>query len=364
MALTIVSISHIASTGNTVTFEDKSCKIKNKSGKVIGNILASTNGLYKVEHSHMASSAGKQIEHTDIFTLHQRLGHISANAICSLICNNAIQGIQLLDEGFPIICNSCEYAKLTCKAIRNERDAPPAKYFGTEVHSDLWGPSPVTSLGGRHYYVTFTDDATHFTHVDILCTKDQMLSAYRAFAAWAHTQHGAKIKALCSDHGSEYTSCEFTQFLQEEGTERHLTMHNTLQHNGIAESLNHRLLEHVWAILHHSGLPKTLWAEALQFTVWLKNCTSTQALGNNTTPYKELYGDKPNLSGVPEWGQLVWVHSGTGSKLDACGIEACWVGYDADSTHAHCIYWLNKNSVSVECNIKFTSLTVTIYTGP
>jgi len=59
MALTIVSISHIASIGNTVTFEDKSCKIKNKSGKVIGNIPASTNGLYKVEHSHMASSAGE-----------------------------------------------------------------------------------------------------------------------------------------------------------------------------------------------------------------------------------------------------------------------------------------------------------------
>ncbi len=92
------------------------------------------------------------------------------------------------------------------------------------------------------------------------------------------------------------------------------------------------------AILHHSGLPKTLWAEALQFTVWLKNHTSTQALGNNTTPYEKLYGDKPNLSGIPKWGQLVWVHSGTGSKLDVHRIEVCWVGYDADSTHAHHVY--------------------------
>src|SRR6266702_4272133 len=221
MALTIVSIGCIASTGNTVTFEDKSCKIKNKLGKVIGNIPASTNGLYKVKHSYMASSAGERIEHADIFTLHRRLGHISADAICSLIRNNAIQGIQLLDEGFPIICDSCKYAKLTCKAIRSKRDAPPAKYFGTEVHSDLWGPSPVTSLGGRRYYVTFTDDATRFTRVDILRTKDQTLSAYRAFAAWACTQHGTKIKALRSDHGGEYTSCEFTQFLQEEVLRSH-----------------------------------------------------------------------------------------------------------------------------------------------
>ena len=36
------------------------------------------------------------------------------------------------------------------------------------------------------------------------------------------------------------------------------------------ESLNRRLLERVWAILHHnhSNLPETLWGEAIQFAVW------------------------------------------------------------------------------------------------
>ncbi|PKI61833.1 hypothetical protein CRG98_017731 [Punica granatum] len=28
------------------------------------------------------------------------------------------------------------------------------------VHSDLWGPAPVTSLGGASYYMTFIDDST------------------------------------------------------------------------------------------------------------------------------------------------------------------------------------------------------------
>jgi hypothetical protein len=36
------------------------------------------------------------------------------------------------------------------------------------------------------------------------------------------------------------------------------------------------------------------------------------------------------------------------------------VGYNADSTHAHRIYWPEKNSVSIECNVKFTSTAVTI----
>jgi hypothetical protein len=240
--------------------------------------------------------------------------------------------------------------------------APPAQEFGAEVHSGLWGPSPTASLGRRLYYVMFTDNFTRYTCIDILRTKDQTLGAYKAFAALARTQHGAKIKTLRSDRGGEYTGRAFTQFLQEEGTERRLTTHDTLQHNRIAESLNRRLLERVWAILHHSDLLKNLWAEALHFAVWLKNHTSTRALGNNTTPYEKLYGNKLNLSGVPEWGQPIWVHSGTGSKLDTCGIEACWVGYDAESTHAHCVYWPHKNSVTVERNIKFGSPTFTIHT--
>ena len=28
------------------------------------------------------------------------------------------------------------------------------------VHTDVWGPTQVSSLGGSHYYVTFIDDAT------------------------------------------------------------------------------------------------------------------------------------------------------------------------------------------------------------
>ena len=211
---------------------------------------------------------------------------------------------------------------MTRKSIKSEQSAPPAKHFRDEIHTNLWGPSRTPSLRGRNYYVTFTDDHTRYTRIDILQSKDKTLSAYRDFASWAQTQHRVKIKALRSDHSGKYTGRTFTQFLREQGTERRLTTHNTPQHNGVAESLNHRLLEQVRALLHHSGLPKTLWAKALHFAVWLKNRTSTRALGNRTTPFEKLTGTKPNLSGVPEWGQIVWVHSGTGSKLDAHGLEA------------------------------------------
>ena len=93
-------------------------------------------------------------------------------------------------------------------------------------------------------------------------------------------------------------------------------------------------MEHVHALLIQADLPKFLWAEAVQFVVWLKNCSLTQAIGN-ITPYERLTGQKPNLAGVPEWGQCMWVHNDSGTKLDEHASAAQWVGYDADSIHAH-----------------------------
>src|SRR6266849_7061538 len=90
---------------------------------------------------------------------------------------------------------------------------------------------------------------------------------------------------------------------------------------------------------------------------------STKALGS-MTPYEKLYGEKPNLANVPEWGQQVWVYNPAGSKLDARALQAQWVGYNADSTHAHCIYWPGKNSISVERNVKFVLPTIVINTQP
>ena len=41
------------------------------------------------------------------------------------------------------------------------------------MHTDVWGPSQVSSLGGSHYYVTFIDDATRKTWV--YCIKKNIM---------------------------------------------------------------------------------------------------------------------------------------------------------------------------------------------
>ncbi len=103
--------------------------------------------------------------------------------------------------------------------------------------------------------------------------------------------------------------------------------------------------------MHQASLLRKLWAEAIHYVAWLKNWLPTKVLGN-TTPYERLYGSKPHLAGLPEWGQWVWVHNPSGSKLDTRATQACWVGYNGESTHAHCIYVFTDISIQPDTTLE------------
>jgi hypothetical protein len=70
----------------------------------------------------------------------------------------------------------------------------------------------------------------------------------------------------------------------------------------------------VHALLHASGLPKSLWGEAACHIIWLLNRTTTKAI-SGATPYEAVFKKKPSLSDLQEWGEKVWVHIEGGDKL-------------------------------------------------
>ena len=74
---------------------------------------------------------------------------------------------------------------------------------------------------------------------------------------------GEKIKTLCSDNGSEYTSKEFEDYLKKNGICNERPVPKTPEQNGVAERMNQTLVETVRAMLSDSKLPKKFWTEAL-----------------------------------------------------------------------------------------------------
>jgi hypothetical protein len=82
-------------------------------------------------------------------------------------------------------------------------------------------------------------------------------------------------------------------------------------------------------------MPKILWAEALNYATWLKNCLPSHATPGKT-PYELVNKSKPNLTLAHEFGTLVYVHITTGGKLEAKVEEATFVGVDQESK-GYCI---------------------------
>jgi hypothetical protein len=101
-------------------------------------------------------------------------------------------------------------------------------------------------------------------------------------------------------------------------------------------------------------MPMFLWAEAIQYSTWLKNQFPSRAMPGYM-PHTLIYKMKPNLANVHEFRSKVYVHTMDGRKLEARASEAIFVGIDKQSK-AYWVYWANQCSVSVKRNVTFAPL--------
>jgi hypothetical protein len=67
------------------------------------------------------------------------------------------------------------------------------------------------------------------------------------------------------------------------------------------------------------------------------------------TPYEAAFGKKPDLRGVREWGEKVWVRIEGGNKLGGRVREGRWLGIDDESKGAR-VYWRDTKTITVERN--------------
>ena len=86
------------------------------------------------------------------------------------------------------------------------------------VHSDIWGPAPVTSLDGFSYYVYFIDDFSRYTWLYLLRHRSDVLIVYHQFSEMIFTQFGKRIKVFRSDGAREYLSSIFCDVVASHST--------------------------------------------------------------------------------------------------------------------------------------------------
>ena len=136
------------------------------------------------------------------------------------------------------------------------------------VHTDLWGPSLVASLGGSRYYITFIDDLSRKVWVYFLKNKSDVFETFKKWKAMVETETGLKVKCWRSDNGGEYIVGGFSEYCAAQGIRMEKTILGTPQQNGVVKRRNRTLDERARSMRLHAGLPKTFWLMllALQLT--------------------------------------------------------------------------------------------------
>ncbi|KAL5837333.1 hypothetical protein ACOSQ3_014502 [Xanthoceras sorbifolium] len=258
---------------------------------------------------------------------HQRLGHMSEKGMKTLLSKGKLPDLKAVDVG---LCEDCIFGKQKKVSFAKIGKIPKAEKLEL-IHTDVWGPSPVSSLSGSLYYVTFIDDSTRKVWVYFLKKKSEVFDTFRKWKAMVENETGLKIKRLRSDNGGEYRDSRFREFCANSGIKMEKTVPMTPQQNGIAERMNRTLNERARSMRLHAGLPKMLWAEAVNTAAYLINRGPSVPLDGGI-PEEVWSGKEVNISHLRVFGCISYVHidSVERSKLDAKSNKCVFVGYGGD----------------------------------
>ncbi|KAJ9548438.1 hypothetical protein OSB04_020981 [Centaurea solstitialis] len=310
LALNLVSVSQLCKTGYWVFFSDYLCCVQDpRTRKVIG-IGHKLGDLYVVDELRVSGVAASSVDlssfrlshSSSVFYLwHVRLGHVSASRLQFLASTGALGQLKSCDISD---CSACKLAKFSALPFNKSMSCSSAPF--DLVHSDVWGPSPVSSKGGSKYYVSFIDDYTRYTWVFLMKRRSDFLLVYSNFRALIKTQHSAVIKCFRCDLGGEYTSNDFTQLLASDGTIHQSSCTDTPQQNGVAERKHRHLVETARSLLVSSGVPSIFWGEALLTATYLINRIPI-AHNSGLSPFEKLYGESPDYSFLRVFGCTCFV---------------------------------------------------------
>lgn len=138
------------------------------------------------------------------FQLHCRLGHPSLEVLKKMCLE--------LSSVISLSCESCEFAKhhrVSYPPRVNKRALSPFD----PVHSDVWGPCPVTSKSDVRYFVTFVDDYSRSTWLYLMKSRSELFYTFSAFCSEVRTQCNYNVRILCSDNAKEYFFDQFSTYM-------------------------------------------------------------------------------------------------------------------------------------------------------
>lgn len=113
---------------------------------------------------------------------HQRLGHMSEKGMKIMHSNRKLLGLR------SIKIDMCDHYILGKQKRANFQTSGRIQSLEL-VHSDVWGPTTVSSIGGKKYFVTFIDDHSKKAWVYFLKYKSEVFETFKMWKAMVENEH-------------------------------------------------------------------------------------------------------------------------------------------------------------------------------
>ena len=139
---------------------------------------------------------------------HQRLGHIGKKGLRLLHGKGMAEGMSNFSLDFDF-CEHCLYGKHN--QVRFPSGAMRAEGILQLVHSGIFGPVSVPSLGKYVYYVSFIDDFSRNAWIYFLRKKSKVFERFKEFKALVENQTEKRIKVLRTDPQITLQSCSICE---------------------------------------------------------------------------------------------------------------------------------------------------------
>lgn len=340
----LMSISKLtASQHLTAIFKSNGCLFQDQiTGRMIGHAKEHS-GLYyfsgtssSLIHSTAAVSTTTTLSrHQKIMLLHRRLGHPNFVYLRQLFP-------KLFRNNESFHCTVCQVSKHQRIPFVSQSYCPSHPF--ALVHSDVWGPSRISTLRNKRWFVTFTDDHTRVCWVFLLKEKSEVAGIFEQFFYMIKNQFNQSIKILRSDNGTEFFNTTLQNFISKHGIIHQSSCVNSPQQNGISERKNRHLLEVARSLLFTANLPKLFWGDAILTACFLINRQPSKILKFNT-PLSVLRSHFPSSRVFSElelrvFGCKAFVHNliPARCKFDPRSFECVFLGYSSSQKGYRCYY--------------------------
>ncbi|CAN0870467.1 Retrovirus-related Pol polyprotein from transposon TNT 1-94 [Linum grandiflorum] len=257
---------------------------------------------------------------------HNRLGHPHSSRLLDMFRNNSLPVTNNMHKFSVPECLSCIAAKTIALPFHSSTTEIHDSF--ALIHTDVWGPSPVTSRLGYRYFVLFIDHKTRFTWVYFLRLKSELILVLKEFVTMIQTQFNRRVKMFRSDPGGEFTSSALHQYFRDNGILFQQSCPGVSEQNGLVERKHRHVLDLTRALLLESRVPPQFWVETVRTVVHLINSQPTPVL-SQTSPYEQLYGKLPDYSRLRVFGCscFVLLPKKDRNKLSAKTVRCVFLGY-------------------------------------